>query len=124
MAASTISDFSGAMTLVAPVGGTTAGVVVCVSTVSKLMAFPYQTVASGANFQGYIGDQKIIGAANKTSGTAWVIGQPLVWSTANTQFLTVVTGSLFIVARAASAAASADVVGDVILCFPTGPTPA
>ncbi len=121
---STISDFSGALTFTAPVGGTTAGTVVNVSTVSKIVVYPYTTAASGATFQGYVGTEKVIQTVPKLSTAAWVVGQALAWATATSQFTQVTTGAVATVAHAAAAAATGDTTGDVCLCWPSPLSPA
>ncbi len=98
------------MQVTAPTGGVTAGSLKLISGV--LFFFP-EAITAGATGAGYWKDS-IIKSAAKATGAAWVKGQKLYWSTANSNFTTTATGNT-LRGFAAETAASGDTTGTVEL---------
>lgn len=113
----TSGNFEQTMTLVAPAGGVTA-FTLSFNTTSRVISLPLQTATSGNSYVGKV--VGFVGTAPVASVAAMVAGQPLTWSTANTNFTPVVTGTTAVVhAWLAAPSVSTTLTGDVILTLPT-----
>lgn len=113
----TSDNFEGTIQQIALAGGATTGSI-HFETTTRIATLAMSTATSGNSFVGKC--QGLVRNAPVASAAAIKAGMPLTWSTANTNFAPVVTGTTAIVhAYANGAIAISSVLGDVILCLPT-----
>lgn len=99
------------MTVTAPTGGITA---LSFKLISGILFFFTEAISAGSTGAGYWKDTLVRGAP-KATGAAWVKGQKLYWSTANSNWTTSATGNT-LRGFAAEDATSGATTGDVELC--------
>jgi predicted RecA/RadA family phage recombinase len=99
------------MQITAPTGGISANTF---KLISGILFFCTEAITAAATGAGYWKDTLVRGAP-KATGAAWVKGQKLYWSTANSNWTTSATGNT-LRGFAAETAASGDSTGAVELC--------
>ncbi len=110
------SNYEGTLLFTAPAGGVTAGTLVFDAT-NRVLNLPTVTATSGNTYAGKVAGMVI--SAPCASGQAYNAGQPVLWSTGNTNLTVATTGTTVNHhAVAAKEIATGSVTGDFIISLP------